>query len=58
MPVWKLLHRQAASVGSMLAVMIAGIVEHSAGDANTFPKIGLPARAGGPIYWAYVIGMS
>ena len=58
MPVWKLLHRQAASVGSMLAVMIAAIVEHRAGGANTFPKIGLPARAGGPIYWAYVIGMS
>ena len=58
MPVWKLLHRQAASVGSMLAVMIAAIVEHSAGGANTFPKKGPPARAGGPIYWAYVVGMS
>ena len=42
----------------MLAVMIAAIVEHSAGGANTFPKKGLPARAGGPIYLAYVIGMS
>jgi hypothetical protein len=48
MPVWKILHRQAASVGSMLAVMIAAIVEHSGGGANTFPKKGLPARAGGP----------
>jgi hypothetical protein len=46
--------KQAASV----AVMIAAIVEHSAGGANTFPKKGLPARAGGPIYLAYVIGMS
>jgi hypothetical protein len=42
----------------MLAVMIAAIVEHSAGGANTFPKKGPPARAGGPIYWAYVVGMS
>ena len=31
MPVRKLLHRQAASVGSMLVVVIAAIVEHSAG---------------------------
>ena len=41
-----------------ITLMIAAIVEHSAGGANTFPKKGLPARAGGPIYWAYVIGMS
>ena len=31
MPVWKLLHRQAASVGSMLAVMIAAIVDTAPG---------------------------
>ena len=33
----EILHRQAASVGSMLAVVIAGIVEHSAGGREYIP---------------------